>query len=178
MNRTADKPWRKIGLVLGVLALLAVVLFLTAEINIYGVICRTHDFRATPNEAELHLNEARSAEAGIGADTPVYTWQADDYNAICCFVTAEGVLTDRMYTKNGGYHATGWGNYYPFVREEPDPEDEAYLYAAVRLIKAGGLYGDELRYTVLPLSDDPAGEIVLTFPVNGETWAIMTPRGE
>ncbi len=160
-----------LGLVLAILAFVV----LTAEINIYGLVCWVHRFEPTPNAAWLRMNEDRPQELTVDENTPVYTWQADESNAICCFVTDAGILTDRMYTKNGGFYATGWGGGLEYGQQTELPTDLAD-YAAVRRILPSGLYGDEIRYTLVLVTDDiPTDRLVLTFPANGAEYGILVP---
>ena len=171
-NTPKARRWLLVaGLLLAALLYLAV----TAEINIYGVICRPRSFSATPNAAWIYSNEDRPQAIRLDENTPVYTWQVDDCNAICCFVTDEGILAERMFTKNGGFYATGWGSNLEYRQEAAlpkDPED----YAAVRLIRSNGLYGDEVRYTLVRVTDDtPSDRLVLTFPADGECYGILVP---
>ena len=158
--------------VLLIVAVLLLVYFF-ADVNVYGVICianRTYD---TPNEAFVRQYEADAANMGVDANTPVYIWKADESNAICCFLTSQGIVTERMFVKNGRYFATGWTGGYEYGKD--DMSDGALSFRSVKRIKPGGLYSGEIRFALFRGTTPPRGTVVLSFPANGETYSIVTP---
>ena len=162
-----------------VLLVIAVLLFvyLFADINIYGVICianRTYD---TPNEAIMSQFETDAANMGIDENTPVYIWKADENNAICCFLTAQGIVTERMFVKNGRYFATGWTDGYAYGQD--DICDGAMTFRSVKRIRPGGLYSGEIRFALFRgEGNPPEGTVALSFSAKGETYSIVTPEGD
>ena len=177
MNDTNTAPQkRRWPLVLAVLLAGLLYLAFTAEINLYGVICRPGGFSDSPLAAmDRLLRDTPQAEVIPDENTPVYTWQVDESNAICCFVMPEGVLAERMYTKAGGWYATGWSSFLEYDRPAPEEPE----YAAVRRIRPSGLYGEEFRYTLTPVTPDvPADRLVLTFDTPGGACGILVPAEE
>ena len=173
-KRSARKLPQWLLVIGGILVILTFVA-LTAEINVYGVVCWVHHFDPTPNAAWMRMNEDRPQQIRVDENTPVYVWQVDASNAICCFVTKDFILAERMYTKGGGFYATGWGSGLEYGKE-PEPPTDPEEYAAVRLIRSNGLYGDEIRYTLVRVTDDlPRDRLVLTFPANDAEYGILIP---
>ena len=162
--------------VLLILAVLLLVYFF-ADFNIYGVICIANHTYDTPNEAFVRQFEADAANMGVDANTPVYIWKADESNAICCFLTAQGIVTERMFVKNGRYFATGWTGGYAYGQD--DICDGALSFRSVKRIKPGGLYNGEIRFALFRgEGNPPEGTVALSFSANGETYSIVTPEGD
>ena len=159
--------------VLLVIAVLLLVYFF-ADINIYGVICianRTYD---TPNEAIIGQFATDAANMGIDESTPVYTWKADESNAICCFLTPQGIVMERMFLKNGRYCSTGWINGCEYGKDSMI--DGELSFYTVKRIKPSGLYGEELKFALFRGDDNPpTGTVALSFQANGETYSIVAP---
>ena len=159
--------------VLLVIAVLLLVYFF-ADINIYGVICianRTYD---TPNEAIIGQFATDAANMGIYESTPVYTWKADESNAICCFLTPQGIVMERMFLKNGRYYSTGWINGCEYGKDSVI--DGNLSFYTVKRIKSSGLYGEELKFALFRGDDNPpTGTVALSFQANGETYSIVAP---
>ena len=159
--------------VLLVIAVLLLVYFF-ADTNIYGVICianRTYD---TPNEAIMSQFETDAANMGIDESTPVYTWKADESNAICCFLTPQGIVMERMFLKNGRYYSTGWINGCEYGKDSVI--DGNLSFYTVKRIKPSGLYGEELKFALFRGdADPPTGTVALSFQANGETYSIVAP---
>ena len=175
MTKRSTRKLPKWLLVIGVMLVILAVVALTAEINVYGLVCWVHHFEPTPNAAWMRMNADRSQQILVDETTPVFTWQADESNAICCFVTEDYILAERMYTKNGGYYDTGWGGWLEFGKEPERPVDPEDFFAVQR-IRPNGLYGDEIRYTLVRVTDDlPKDRVVLTFPANGAEYGILLP---
>ena len=159
-----------------VLLVIAVLLFvyLFADINIYGVICIANHTYDTPNEAIMRQFEAETANMGIDENTPVYTWKADESNAICCFLTPQSIVMERMFLKNGRYFSTGWINGCEYGKDSLIDGELAFY--TVKGIKPGGLYSGDIPFALFRgEGNPPKGTVVLSFPVNEETYSIVTP---
>lgn len=159
--------------VLLVIVVLLLVYFF-ADINIYGVICianRTYD---TPNEAIIGQFATDASNMGIDENTPVYTWKADESNAICCFQTPQGIVMERMFLKNGRYYSTGWINGCEYGKDSII--DGKLSFYTVKRIKPNGLYSGEIEFALYRGDEDPPrGISVFTFPANGESYSIVIP---
>ena len=159
--------------VLLVIAVLLLVYFF-ADINIYGVICIANHTYDTPNEAIISQFETDAANIGIDENTPVYSWKADENNAICCFLTPQGIMTERMFVKNGRYFATGWTGGYAY--ETDSIMDGELTFQSLKRIKPSGLYSGEIQFALFRGEDTPPeGTVVLSFHAEGETYSIVTP---
>ena len=164
---------KKLLLIPIVLLAILLLVYFSADINIYGVWCHVNHYQLTPKAAVLALGDSAVSEMGLTAETPDYVWQADESNAIACFVLSDGVVTERLYTNRGRYYATGWFIHFPY---EPQNDAGELSYSEIRRIRPNGLYGDEIRFTLLRASELPSGcKAVLNFTANGETWALVTP---
>jgi hypothetical protein len=169
-------PSKKRKLYVPVLLILAVLLlvYFFADFNIYGVICIANHTYDTPNEAFVRQFEADAANMGVDANTPVYIWKADESNAICCFLTAQGIVTERMFVKNGRYFATGWTGGYAYGTDSV--MDGELTFQSLKRIKSSGLYSGEIQFALFCGEDKPPeGIVVLSFPAEGETYSIVTP---
>lgn len=159
--------------VLLVIAVLLLVYFFV-DINIYGVICIANHTYDTPNEAIMSQFETDAANMGIDENTPVYTWKADESNAICCFLTPHGIVMERMFLKNGRYFATGWTGAYAYGTDSI--MDGELTFQSLKRIKSSGLYSGEIQFALFCGEDKPPeGTVVLSFPAEGETYSIVTP---
>ena len=159
--------------VLLVIAVLLLVYFF-ADINIYGVICIANHTYGTPNEAIMNQHEADAANMGIDRRTTVYTWNADKSNAICCFLTPQGIVMERMLLKNGRYVSTGWMNGCEYGKDSMI--DGELSFYTVKRIKPSGLSGGELEFALFRGdADPPRGTAVFSFPADGQTYSIVVP---
>ena len=166
-----NKKWY-VPVLLVIAALLLVYFFV--DINIYGVICIANHTYETPNEAIMSQFETDAANMGIDENTPVYIWKADENNAICCFLTPQGIMTERMFVKNGRYFSTGWTNGCEYGKDSLI--DGELSFYTVKRIKPSGLYGGDIQFALLCGEDrPPEGTVVLSFPSEGETYSIVTP---